>query len=316
MIGYDVLCIGSATIDRFLTVEQSLKSIKLGDKILVKSMEIHSGGSATNSAAVLSKLGLKVKILTKLGFDDDAMFIQKEFKKYHIKNLCKQLSQKHTDFSTIISSTFDKDRIIYNHKGASSELSSDDFKQSDLKAKWIYIGSLIDKSFQTSKHIVEYVAKKKIPLLFNPSLPVAKKGKNFLKPILDFTSILVLNKLEAQALLNTKNNNGVYLARALQHLGPKTVIITNGENKMFALNENKVYSLIPPKVPVVHTAGAGDAFTAGFLAGLIKKYSFEDALKLGQTQASSIIQHIGTKNKILTEKEAKTLMSRCKVHVI
>ena len=35
---YDVLCIGSATLDNFLTTDCSLKSVKLGDKVLVKKM--------------------------------------------------------------------------------------------------------------------------------------------------------------------------------------------------------------------------------------------------------------------------------------
>ena len=77
---YDVLCIGSATLDNFLTVDTSLKKVKLGDKILVNSIEKHSGGGATNSAAALSKLGLKVKLLSKLGNDHDAEFILNELK--------------------------------------------------------------------------------------------------------------------------------------------------------------------------------------------------------------------------------------------
>ena len=63
MFKYDVLCVGSATVDNFLTTEKSLKSIKLGDKVLVKGSEVHSGGGATNSAASLAKFGLKVMVL-------------------------------------------------------------------------------------------------------------------------------------------------------------------------------------------------------------------------------------------------------------
>ena len=53
----------------------------------------------------------------------------------------------------------------------------------------------------------------------------------------------------------------------------------------------------------MQTAGAGDAFTAGFLAGIIKKNNFTDALRLGQANSTSIIQHIGAKGKLLNEKE-------------
>ena len=313
---YDVLCIGSATVDNFLTTDCSLKCVNLGDKILVTHMEKHSGGGATNSAAVLSKLGLKVKLLTKLGNDHDAEFILNELKMYKLKNICLHTSNKNTNSSTLISCPQDKDRIIYAHKGASSDLSLNDFKISQLNAKWIYMASLMGKSFQTAKKIAQHAKKKNINLLFNPSLYLAKKGKKQLKSVLAATTIIILNKEEAQALLKNKTDSVKELLVGLNKLGPEKVIITNGAKKCYALANNTIYSLIPPDVKIVHTAGAGDAFNAGFLAGMIKKYSLEDALKLGQVNSSSVIQHFGTKNKLLTEKEAKRMIKKYKLKVV
>lgn len=315
MLKYDVLCVGSATVDSFLTTGQSLSKVRLGDKVLVENIEKHSGGGATNSAAALSKLRLKVKMLTKLGDGHDADFILKEMKDYKVKNICKNRSRHNTDFAAIISSKKDKDRIIYVHKGASEDLSGKDFRK-PLNFRWIYLASLLGKSFQTAKKIAEYAKKKKIKVLFNPSLYLAKKGKNGLKKILDAAEILVLNKEEAQVLLNLSSNNFPTLLRSLQKCGPKTVVITNGKKGFHALHENTIYSSNKtPNVKVVHTAGAGDAFTSGLLAGIIKKYPFEEALRLGQANSTSIIQHVGTKNKLLNEKEAKRMMKRYKIKI-
>ncbi|HLC52345.1 MAG TPA: hypothetical protein VJI98_03835, partial [Candidatus Nanoarchaeia archaeon] len=55
---------------------------------------------------------------------------------------------------------------------------------------------------------------------------------------------------------------------------------------------------------------------SGFLAGIIKKYSFEDALRLGQVNSSSVIQYVGTKNKLLTEKEAKEAIRKHRIKVV
>jgi len=305
-----VLCIGSATLDNFLTVEQSLSKIKLGDKILVKALEKHSGGGATNAAAALSKLGIKTSLLTKLGRDHDAEFILNELKQYKLKNICLHHSKKNTDFSTIISSTKEKDRTIYVHKGASLDLTKNDFKTSQLKTSWIYLSSLMEKSFQTTKEIIRQT---KAKVLFNPSLYLAKQGKKYLKPILIKTDILILNKVEAQALLKTKQTNTKKLLLDLKHLGPPLIIITNGPKKLYTYHQNFIYYLTPPKIKVIHTAGSGDAFAASFLAGVIKKYSFEDCLRLGQVNANSVIQHIGTKNKLLTEPEAKIKISKIRI---
>lgn len=323
MFKYDVLCVGSATVDNFLTIEQPLSKVKLGDKVLVKAIEKHSGGGATNSAAALTKLGLKIKVLTKLGNDHDADFVLKDLKKYKIKNICLSRSRHNTDSATIVFSLKEKDRIIYVHKGASTDLSVKDFKPFQLNTDWIYLASLMGKSFQVAKFLASR-KKKNTGLLFNPSLYLAKKGTNSLRTILNAADILVLNKEEAQALLQDSSEKISFLLKKLRKCGPKTVIITNGSKRMEAVTgkvggngeyEENIFSLIPPNVKIADTTGAGDAFTAGFLAGMIKNYSFEEALKLGQANSTSVIQHIGAKNKLLTEHEAEQLIKKYKIMV-
>lgn len=316
MSQYDVLCIGSATVDTFLTVEQPFSSLKVGDKVLVKSVDKRSGGGATNSAAALAKLGLKVKTATKVGNDEDGNFILRELKEYEIENICSVRSKQQTDLATIISSTKEKDRIILVHKGASTDLSSKDIQASKLNCSWIYLATLTGKSLSVAYYLAKIVKKKNIKLLFNPSLYLAQKGKKQLSTLLQNTAVLVLNKEEAQALLKTFSSSFELLLKELQKCGPRIVIITDGRRGLYALQKNIVYSLTKtPDVKIVHTAGAGDAFTSGFLAGLIKNYPFEDALRLGQVNASSVIQHVGAKAGQLTEKEARTMMKKYKIQI-
>ncbi|MBI2125512.1 carbohydrate kinase family protein [Candidatus Woesearchaeota archaeon] len=316
MSKYDVLCVGSATVDTFLTIEQSFSSLKLGDKVLVKSVDKRSGGGATNSASALAKLGLKVKTATKIGDDDDGNFILKELKADGVENISRSRSKQQTDLATIISSTKERDRIILVHKGASTDLSAKDIQSSKINCSWIYLATLTGKSQQTAYEIADIAKKKNIQLLFNPSLYLAQKGVKNLSPILQNTAVLVLNKEEAQALLKTSSSNFEYLLKELQKCGPQMVIVTDGRKGLYALYKNAMYSLTKtPDVKIVHTAGAGDAFTSGFLASLIKNYSFADALRLGQVNASSVIQHVGAKVGQLTETEAKVMMKKYKIKI-
>lgn len=315
MFKYDVLCIGSATVDQFLEIKDPLDSINVGDKILVNKMETHSGGGATNAAAALSKLGLKVKLLTKLGKDHNADFIMKDLKQFKVKNLCKNSSKESTDFSTLISSEENRDRVIYVHKGASTDLRVSDIKKSQLNAKWFYLASLVGKSLETGLKLSQYAKQKGIKLLFNPSLYLAKEGKKKLAPILENTTLLVLNIEEAQALLDTKTGKIKDLAQKLCKLGPKAAVITDGKEKMCAYYNKEFYYLQPPDVNIVHTAGAGDAFTAGLLFGGIKGYPFADALSIGQANSSSVIQAVGTKNGLLNKHGAEEMVKELKIKV-
>lgn len=316
MSKYDVLCVGSATVDTFLTIEQPFSTLKLGDKVLVRSVDKRSGGGATNSASALVKLGLNVKTATKLGNDEDGNLILKELKSYGIDNICRIRSKEQTDLATIISSTKERDRIILVHKGASTDLSFKDFPSSQLNCSWIYLATLTGRSQQTAYEIAKIAKNKDIKLLFNPSLYLAQKGKKSLAKILQNTTALVLNKEEAQALLKTSSSSFEFLLTKLQRCGPQIVIVTDGRRGLYALQKNVMYSLTKtPDVKIVHTAGAGDAFTSGFLVGVIKNYSFDDALRLGQVNASSVIQHVGAKVGQLTEKEAKLMMKKYKIMI-
>src|SRR3989338_2011628 len=325
MFGYDVLCVGSATLDRFLTITQPLSSIKAGDKILASKCHFHSGGGATNGAAAMSSLGLRVKMLTKVGDDHDGDFILKEMQEFGVKNVCHTRSFNTTDSSTIIYSQVDKDRIIFTHKGASQDLSREDYSRFQLRPKWIYLASLLGKSFDFSKDLAKECKQKKIPFLFNPSLYLASRGIKVLAPILQATTVLILNKKEAQSLLGMKERDSFVLAKSLrnnslqnnslQKSGPQIVIITDGKNKLVAIDQHHYYSLIPPNVTVTDTAGAGDAFNAGFLTGIIHQLSFDNCLRLGQVNALSVIQSGGTKNGLLSFTKAKKQMLKYRIKV-
>ncbi len=310
MLRYDVLCVGTATVDTFLTIEQPFSSVHPGDKILATKMEVHSGGSATNAAAALALLGIKVKMAVKLGKDHNASFILQEMRKYKVRNIISQRSSKPTNISTIISSTEECDRVIYAYKGASGDVSKGDFRKMQCRARWLYFGTLMGSSFHSGCAVAGFIKKHQGKVLFNPSLYLAKKGKGYCRSLLRSTDILVLNKEEAQVLAGTQSSSFPFLLRSLHNLGPELVVITNGRKRLYALRDGKIYSLLGPDVPIVHTAGAGDAFTAGLLAGIVKKWPLEDALRLGQVNATSVIQHIGTKNILLTEKQARAQIKK------
>jgi adenosine kinase len=46
---------------------------------------------------------------------------------------------------------------------------------------------------------------------------------------------------------------------------------------------------------IVDTTGAGDLFAAGFLFGLVRGASYENAGRLGALAAAEVIQHIGAR---------------------
>ena len=84
---YDVITVGSNTLDVFAKTDSELIEIKtknfteellaypLGSKILIKELDFMIGGGGTNTAVAFSRLGLKTGYLGKIGKDENGLKI-------------------------------------------------------------------------------------------------------------------------------------------------------------------------------------------------------------------------------------------------
>ena len=92
--------------------------------------------------------------------------------------------------------------------------------------------------------------------------------------------------------------------------------ITDGKHGVYVYDNSNIYSGKPHNINIVETTGAGDAFASSFLSGFIRKDDIEFALRLGMTNAESVIQHHGAKEKLLTYNEALKIMKKFPIKVI
>ncbi|MEY9996833.1 sugar/nucleoside kinase (ribokinase family) [Streptomyces sp. V4I8] len=64
-----------------------------------------------------------------------------------------------------------------------------------------------------------------------------------------------------------------------------------------------------PRTTVVETVGAGDAFAAGFLAGLLRAETITNALRLGHITAASALQVTGDHGPLPDPTETEALLA-------
>lgn len=305
---YDVIVIGSATIDMFIDTSYKLFSKKenainlpLGSKILVDDIKFYTGGGSTNVSVALSRLGLKVACIAKIGTDHNSHLIINELKKEKVTSYIVKEKGK-TGFSVILDA-IGKDRTVLFYQGVNNKLKYREVKK-NLKTKWFYFSSMVDESYKTLEKLLDYAKKNNIKILFNPSTYLAKKGYHYLKKIINNSEILILNKEEA-SLITNKNNINEMLEK-IHNYGVKIIVTTDGENGNWAYNSynNKYYRLEAGHPKIIETVGAGDAFASAFLAAIIKKNDIELGLKIGRANAESVIQYYGAKNILLNWNKA------------
>ena len=320
MMMYDVITVGSATIDVFAKTEAELVTIRnaeevdkliaypCGTKILITDLDYHSGGGGTNTAVAFARLGLKTAFLGKLGNDTNAHLVKTELEKEGIEFIGKQ-GKGQTGFSVVLDSV-KNDRTILTFKGENSNLRFSDIDKKALSARWMYFSSMIEKSYKTLEKLSAYAVKHNIKVAFNPSSYLAKRGTGFLKKLFKNVHLVILNREEAQYLVG--HNPKIELLRNLRILGPKIAVITDGESGAYAYDGEIFYTIMPNRVRVMETTGAGDAFASGFLTGLILEDDLELGLDLGMANASSVIRHLGAKNNLLSLEKAKKAMKKNK----
>lgn len=321
----DVICVGSSSVDVFVQTpfaahlrrwksgkRKDFQAYPVGSKILINNLLFSTGGGGTNTAVALSRLGLKTAFLGKMGAGANAFAISDELKREKVISLAVCQKGGRTGYSIILDS-IGHDRTILTAKGSNNDLQPGEIPWKKLHTLWFYFSSMLGRSFQAQKKIARFAAKKNIPIAYNISGYLAKKGINFLKPILQHTTVFILNREEA--LLLTKKRAPEKAFKVLNGLGIKYIVITDGQHGATAYHKHHSYRISAARIKVIETTGAGDAFAASFLAGMIKTKDIVFSLKLAKENAESVIQHHGAKNRLLTWKEAVKRVERNKSKV-
>ncbi|MFE5092398.1 sugar kinase [Streptomyces sp. NPDC056638] len=96
---------------------------------------------------------------------------------------------------------------------------------------------------------------------------------------------------EAQALWG----DGLGDAFAVRDLlpDPRILVVKDGARAATAFDGSEVHTVPAPRVEVVEPVGAGDAFAAGFLAGLLRGEDIVRALRLGHLTAGAALRVTG-----------------------
>jgi ribokinase len=153
-------------------------------------------------------------------------------------------------------------------------------------------------------------------LSFAPGALYAAKGLEALSPILNRTHILFINHHEIKQLTGKGIIDGT---QSCLEQGCSIIAVTLGKGVKLGLKQGagretvtaigyirdaKTEYVIQPSsqdaVSSADTTGAGDAFTAGFLYGLLKGKSLEECGRLGDTVAKFSIAKIGARQGLPT----------------
>lgn len=251
----------------------------------------HIGGAESNVAIGLSKLGLKAGWISKLGKDGFGDYIES-----FVRGEGVDVSQVKRD-ENHPTGVFFKERVeigesvvYYYRKGsAASFMDESDLDENYIaQAKYLHLTGitpgLSESCCRTVYKAIEIAKKHDLKIVFDPNIRFKvwddkEKMKETILDIISKSDILLPGLSEAKILLGSSDEKEIL--NTFLDIGPEIVVMKVGENGAFLGTKEETTHIPGFKVErIIDPIGAGDAFAAGFLAGLIKGYTLQEAVKL------------------------------------
>ena len=311
--------IGDSTIDEFLKVDEAEVECSkdeinckicfpFGSKISVSEYSTSIAGNSINTGVGLINLGLKVALDTELGLDSFGNQILKELQDRGFNTQFVRLNQgKITNVHQIIFYQDERTILTYHEKYLY------ELKPWNFKPKMLHYSSQAGNFEPYMNSLIDFLKKNRdILVSFNPGSSQMKMGVEKLNKFFEVCDILFVNTEEAFRITGEKEVRKQH--QEIIKRGVRMSVITDGKNGSSVYTEGNFSSIgiLDEKLPLKDKTGAGDAHSAGFLAGIFYGKSAEECLKWGTIQSAYCLTEVGAVNGLLTKKELEEKLSLAK----
>lgn len=314
---FDVLAIGDCMLDVFVTINEASVSCKLdrtncllslpyGEKVPVEAVtKIPGAGNASNAAIGFARLGLSVAMVSTVGNDDAGQSILTHWRREGIAtHLVAHDKKRETNYSTILHFNGERTILVYHqpYKYTLPTLP---------ESKWMYYSSLGKGHEGFERQLLAHLSKHpEIRLTFNPGTHQLRRGLASLERIIARSHVFVVNKEEAERLLEIDPAPLPKLLKALHTGGSKIVVITDGVNGSYATDGEEAWHCPIFPVKEVERTGAGDSFATTFSYALLQGRSIPEALRYGAAQAASVVRYIGPQAGLLSSTQLERMLKK------
>jgi ribokinase len=343
------LTVGGATIDTIaiiasdriermsmLNADSSFLLLKEGSKTEANDVSMHTGGGAVNSAVSMSRLGLDVSALVKLGKDTRAETVLARLLSEGISTRWAVRDGRAPTGASVMVSSHDRNAAVFTFRGANTLLESQDIKDEAFAVDLVHVASLSNESAERFPEIIQKASVAGALVTANPGpRQLAARGRAF-EDCLGKIDILSINLSEAELMLPSLiarfgeggpkiegtieglglprlaerglNGGGFRMTlrgflAAVRSLGPRYVLLTDGTEGAYLGAAQELMFCPALKVQVAGTAGAGDAFTSTFATFIALGSKPEHALQAATVNAASVVSYVDTQTGLLPRAE-------------
>jgi 2-dehydro-3-deoxygluconokinase len=259
------------------------------------------GGAESNCAIGLARLGHSVSWVSRLGPDPFGSRVLKT-----LRGECVDVSRVEVSANEPTGVMFKEpgpgntSRIFYYRRNsAAAALRNEAFES--LKAKYLFVTgitpALSDSNRALTFELVDRFRAEGSKVVFDPNMRFRLWSADQARPVFltlaKKCDILVPSLTEAAILTGFTEHEHSSMLDGLRHLGPSQVILKAGDKgAWYADGEERGFCSCFP-VTEIDPVGAGDAFCAGLISGLLDGCSFSESVTRGAALGAFCVSTFG-----------------------
>jgi sugar/nucleoside kinase (ribokinase family) len=301
-----VLCAGIIVADAIASPVDDMP--ERGRLALVESVQLATGGCALSTASALARLGVPTALCGCVGDDLFGDVLVREARSRGLDTGAVRVSEELTSASVVLDAS-DGERTFLHNPGASGALTASDVQAAleRLRPRWLHIGGALVLPRLDGVPLAALLEAARAGGVVTSLDPVhdATGRWDRLHPSLPHLDVICPNLDEARGISGRDSPESC--ATWLRERGVARVAIKLGRDGAFAMDAGTAEHVLPLAVEAVDETGAGDAFAAGLVHGLLAYWPLARAVRLANAVGAVSTTAVGASTALPELAEALAL---------
>lgn len=278
---------------------------------LASSIEAHCGGSAANTAAALSQLGIRARLIGRVGRDPMGHYALGCLKNAGVRVEGIQRDPIHTTGLIYVIVTPDGERTMLSERGANAHTGPGGLRKSLFRsASLLHLSGyalLAEPQRAAALRALGIALEYHVPVSLDPGLLLCRLRPAELLELLPALDILLPTLDEASAL--TGQSLPESCAQALEAHGARALVMKLGEAGCLLAAGGETARLPAFSVQPRDATGAGDAFDAGLIVGHLAGLGWTSAALLANACGAVAVSRVGAADRAPDAGEVSALLA-------
>jgi ribokinase len=253
-----------------------------GGDSLAEGVDVRAGGSAANTAVVLSKFGLAVSIIARVGEDILADYALSDLRGAGVDLSLVQEDAEAMTGLVFAAVTPDGERTFFSCRGANAKTTlraGDEQQIQDARLLHVSGYALVEGAQRAAAlRAIEVAQQSGVPVSLDLGVEVATMAREDIVGTLSMVSMVFPNRAVAKWL--TGKDSAPESVGVLLGLGPEAVGLKLREQGCLIGSAEGVFPVPAFQVDPIDDTGAGDSFDAGLILGRIGGLSLRESALL------------------------------------